>query len=1017
MIYRLLGDVEIGPDGLPLELPRSHNLLVLTALLLGANRRVSKTELLRAGWGGAEVGEGQVHKAATEVRKLLDQLGQRDSLKTVAGQGYQLNVAEADLDTLLFARALREAERVRAGTGDGDEADHLRLALSLWRGRRPLANVPHGPFDAEVAELERRRKRAAVRLFDVAIARGNHEGVLDEVQRIAGYYPGDRRLCEQLMVVSYRCHHPTEALDAYERHASALLAATAEKPDAALRDLKFAIGRGDSAAVAAAESLIAQRGGTTRPPAVAATHPPRQLPPEPAPFVGREDLVAEAAWLLSRAPDRTVPVVVVSGPGGMGKTALARVVAHRISAHYPDGQLYAELRDPAARPVDPGELLAQFLRAFGVTTVPESRAERATLYRTLLAEHRVLVVLDDAADDAQVTDLIPANPACGVLVTARRKLPGIVGVHHVPPLEPLDAEAATELFRRVVGSASIDLRGDEDAAARVVAVCAGLPLALRIAGALRVHNHPRPTVELADRLARQGPDAFSYGQDSVARTIGAGFDRLDEGGRRLFLGLGLLRLPSTGLWTAAALLDGTGVDPAAALSQLAAGYMVELVESDVRYRFHDLTREYAARRALTAELPRPERVATVTAGYRALLTLARRAHATLYGGPFEVVHSGVSDWDAPPDVLAEVDKAPLDWFEKERTNVRAAVQHCAELGMTEICWDLAVSAHEFYTIGGYFDDWYATGSAALRASRAAGDTRGEGLVLACLGQPALIASRTAGEVSGVTELRRAVDLLTECGERHGRAIAQRTLANALRRLGHLAQPLALFQGALEDYAVSGDTVGQWQALRFVAQTHLDLGHPQEALAVLDSAERIASGVPERGPLGRQRLLAQSRYWAGQAALAAGDADAAETAFTAVLDAYPEPQGLGHAYATHGLGDLARHAGRFDDADRHLDVAGNLAREGADAVLVGRVLLSVAALRAAQGERGPQLEALERAEECFAGCGAAYLQVRALAALAAAEPDTVGAARAWDRVEEIYTRSGVPDGDRLHRRPS
>ena len=1018
MIYRLLGDVEIGPDGHLVELPRSHNLLVLTALLLGANRRVPKTELLRAGWGGAEVGEGQVHKAATEVRKLLDRLGQRDSLRTVAGQGYQLNVAEADLDTLLFGRALREAERARAGTGGGDEADHLRFALGLWRGRRPLANVPAGPFEAEIAELERRRKRAAVRLFDVEVARGNHEGVLDEVQRIAGYYPGDRRLCEQLMVVSYRCDHPTEALDAYERHAAALLAETAEKPDAALRDLKFAIGRGDSAAVAAAESLIAQRGGPARPAAVAAPQgPPRQLPAEPAPFVGREDLAAEAAWLLSRRPDRTVPVVVVSGPGGIGKTALARVVAHRIGAHYPDGQLYAELRDPAGRPVDPGELLAQFLRAFGVQTVPETRAERATLYRTLLAGRRVLVVLDDAADDAQVADLVPANPACGVLVTARRRLPGIVGVHHLPPLEPLDAAAATELFRRVVGSASIDLRGDEDAAARVVAVCAGLPLALRIAGALRVHDHPRPTAELADRLVRQGPEAFSYGQDSVARTIGAGFDRLDESGRRLFLGLGLLRLPSAGLWTAAALLDGTGVDPAAALSQLAAGYMVELVESDVRYRFHDLTREYATRRALTAELARPDRVATVTAGYRALLTLARRAHATLYGGPFEVVHSGVSDWHAPADVLAEVDRAPLDWFEKERTNIRAAVQHCAELGMTEICWDLAVSAHEFYTIGGYFDDWYATGSAALRACRSGGDTRGEGLVLACLGQPALIASRTAGEVSGVAELRRAVDLLTECGERHGRAIAQRTLANALRRLGHLAQPLALFEGALQDYAVSGDTVGQWQALRFVAQTHLDLGRPHDALRVLRDAERIASGVPERGPLGRQRLLAQTRYWTGQAALACGDPDTAETAFTAVLDGFPEPHGLGHAYARHGLGDLARHAGRFDDAERHLDVAGNLARDGADAVLVGRVLLSVAALRAAQGERGPQLGALERAEECFAGCGAAYLQVRALAALAAVEPDPVAAARAWDRVEELYTRSEVPDGDRLHRRPS
>ena len=135
-----------------------------------------------------------------------------------------------------------------------------------------------------------------------------------------------------------------------------------------------------------------------------------------------------------------------------------------------------------------------------------------------------------------------------------------------------------------------------------MALCGGLPLALRIAGALRVHDHPRPTAELADRLARQGPEAFAYGELNVARTIGAGFERLDDGARQLFLGLGLLPLTGFGLWTAAALLGGADADAAAPLSQLAASFMIESVEPEMRYRFHDLTREYARRRAL-AEYP------------------------------------------------------------------------------------------------------------------------------------------------------------------------------------------------------------------------------------------------------------------------------------------------------------------------------------------------------------------------------------------------------------------------------
>ena len=743
MIYRLLGELEIRHDGQLLDLPGGPALIVLAVLLLNANRQMSKTALIRAAWGNDEVSEAQLYKRVMAVRDLLTQIGHRDDLKTHARFGYELRVADGDADALAFTQLIREAAEAGAEHRTEDEIGCLRQALQLWRGPHPLSNVPSDAFRRDAAALEQRLKRAAVRLFELELARGNHELILDELMLIAGYYPDDRRLSEQLMIAQYWCGHLADVSRVYERYRDALAEETGAQPDPLLRNLHFAIGLGDEEATAAAEAALTKRAGTPARPIVTV---PRQLP-RPVDLVGRDALAAEVSWLLGSEPGPAMPVVVISGPGGIGKTALALRAAHESSDRYPDGQLYLELRGTIGGAVDTGEALAQFLRALGVPRVPETTGERLAQYRTLLADRRVLVVLDDAASGAQVSQLVPASPRCAVLVTARQRLPEISGAHHGAPLGPLDPAEATELFLRVVRDAGISLEADLDAVGQVVALCGGLPLALRIAGALRVHDHPRPTRELASRLARQGHEALTYGELSVSRTIGAGFDRLGSGARALFLELGLLPLTGFGLWTAAALLDGTGADAATELSQLAASFMIESVESQLRYRFHDLTRDYARHRA-ESEYP-GDRGAVPARAYRALLTLARRAHARLYGGDFEVVHGTVPDWDAPAEVLAEVDAGPLDWFEKERSNIRAAVGHCAALGLTEMCWDLAVSAHEFYTVRGYFDDWYATHTLALEACRKADDRRGEGIVLACLNQPALVASRRLGVSAGL----------------------------------------------------------------------------------------------------------------------------------------------------------------------------------------------------------------------------------------------------------------------------
>ena len=257
-------------------------------------------------------------------------------------------------------------------------------------------------------------------------------------------------------------------------------------------------------------------------------------------------------------------------------------------------------------------------------------------------------------------------------------------------------------------------------------------------------------------------------------------------------------------------------------------------------------------------------------------------------------------------------------------------------------------------------------------------------------------------------------LLEAAGDRHGLAIALRTLGNCLRRAGQLSRPLALFLRALENYEASEDTVGRWQTLRFIGQTYLDLGNPPEALRMLRMAEEIAETYANG------RLLAQTRYWIGETHLANEDLDAARDAFLAVAAVYPGPTGIGHAYAVHGLGDEARLRGAFAEAGSKLSVAVGLAHDGADATLEGRVHLSIAALHRTQGANDAEVATLRQAVECFASCGAPYLQARALSELSTAElgRGDLGAARAAHAdVESLYEAMDLPEEDRLFRPPA
>jgi DNA-binding SARP family transcriptional activator len=281
---------------------------------------MAKADLLRVAWGGDPVSEAQLHKSVAALRNVLDGVGRRDDLVTHARYGYEMRVSADDLDMLVFQQLLRQSEQAQEQRRTDDEAGRLRQALALWQGPYPLSNVPGCALRLERDRLAQRRKRAAARLFDLEIAGGNHDRVLDDLAMTADYHLADGRLCEQLMVAAYRSGHGTDAISAYERHVAAVGEETGGAPDPALRDLSYAIASGDEPVIEAAESAIARRAGTPAGTGTGtATAVPRQLPPDSADFVGRDDLVAEASWLLKRQPARNAPVLIISGPGASAR--------------------------------------------------------------------------------------------------------------------------------------------------------------------------------------------------------------------------------------------------------------------------------------------------------------------------------------------------------------------------------------------------------------------------------------------------------------------------------------------------------------------------------------------------------------------------------------------------------------------------------------------------------------------------------------------------------------------------
>lgn len=593
MDFKVLGPVSAEVDGRAVPLDGSKQRTVLAALLLAYGRSLTDERLVALLWGWERVAT-RTSRLYTYVSRLRTRIGPGLKLERI-GRGYRMDIGDAVFDWDVFRR-LAEAGRadLLAGRYAGAER-RLAEALALWRGPA-LRDVTPYLADAEAPGLEEARISAQENHADAALALGRHVDVVTALTGLAAQYPVRERIRGQLMVALYRCGRQAEALTVYEEGRRVLAEELGIDPSPALRTLHQQILRGVLPPPRAPE----RHGVTLSAPDVRAPRHsggvghglvPAMLPAGAGDFTGRVAETTDVLAALHAHQD-----VLVTGAPGTGKSAFAVRVAGRCRADFPHGLLYADLRAPDGTPRDPVEALGWFLRALGAADdeLPATLDERAHLYRTLMAGRRTLVVLDNAADDAQVRPLLPGGDGNRTLVTGvRSTLASLEGTKLVR-LGPMDADEARRLLAAVVGEERV--AAEPEATARVVEACDGLPLALRVAGARLAACQQWRIARLADRLAPEGRrlDELRFGSLDVRGRLRAALDPLDEATRRdcgVLAAIGPVPLTPPD----AAELLGTSFDEAEELLEsLANARILEArgVDGEVwlRYRFTPLMR-------------------------------------------------------------------------------------------------------------------------------------------------------------------------------------------------------------------------------------------------------------------------------------------------------------------------------------------------------------------------------------------------------------------------------------------
>jgi DNA-binding SARP family transcriptional activator len=540
MEFRILGPVEVWDGDRRLDLGGPKARAVLAILLLSTNQVVSTDRLVDELWGEASppTARNLVQVYVSRLRQALHRNrdgSATDQVLVTRPSGYLLRVQPGELDLDRFEELTAQARRAAANGDLKRAAECWRAALALWRGPALAGAASEVLRRTAVPRLEEARVVAVEERLEADLSLDRHVELVGELETLVGEHPLRERLRRQQMLALYRSGRRAEALAVYRSTRQVLVEELGLEPSPALQELERAILLGHPAPEPAA-TTTRQAGHHPAPPVA-----PCQLPPDIDDFTGREATTAQVQRLLESEEATAIVISAIAGKAGVGKTALAVHVAHRLRPRFPDGQLYVNLRGAEAQALDPPDVLAMFLRAVGVdgARIPQGLEERVQQYRARLADQRVLVVLDNAASEAQVRTLLPAGRGCAALVTSRIQLSGLEAAHPLH-LDVLDPDQAVQLLARLAGPERV--AAEPQAAQQIVRLCGLLPLALRIAGA-RLASRPQwPLALLAQRLAdeRRRLDELATGDLEVRASFALSYHGRGEAERRLFRLLGVL---------------------------------------------------------------------------------------------------------------------------------------------------------------------------------------------------------------------------------------------------------------------------------------------------------------------------------------------------------------------------------------------------------------------------------------------------------------------------------------------
>jgi DNA-binding SARP family transcriptional activator len=626
--YRVLGALEVTSAETPVELGGVRQQIALAALLLEAGRVVPVDRLVQAIWDldPPVTAKEQVQNSVSTVRRLLVNVGLPRRVVAWRTSGYVLGIEQEQLDSVTFNDHVGRA-RANAKAGHYESAaKEFRSGLSLWRGAA-LSGMPSRIIRTGAAQLDERRLAAAEECIDLELRLGMDQELVDELSALVAEYPYHERLRAHLMLALYRSGRQVEALEIYRGTRELFTNELGLEPSEELRQLHQNIlanrlilntptgvaGTPGSDGAARAHSRVCDQSGPV-------TLIPRQLPPRPRALIGRKQAIDYFAEVMTGGADRTPgqpAICLMTGKAGVGKTALAVHLGHVLSERFPDGQLYADLGGADPGPVDPHTILARFLAALGVP-VPLGRHEREALYRSRLADRRVLVVLDDVASVNLVRPLIPAGSACAVLLTSRMRLAGVRPTGHLD-LDVLTRDDATEMLKSLVGGDR--LAREKGSAAELVDLCARLPLAIEMAGVRLAAKPHWPLATLAARLAdrRTRLDELSDGDDGVRPNLRRTYQLLDAEARLLYRRMGLCPASHLTPRACAALAETSTRDAQELVEELVDVRLVDPVGkhagAHARYRLDDLSRLFAWERAVAEEssLRRAEALARAAA--------------------------------------------------------------------------------------------------------------------------------------------------------------------------------------------------------------------------------------------------------------------------------------------------------------------------------------------------------------------------------------------------------------------